>query len=103
MGQKSGRNGAPAPKSRVSLSESEPGVKFCSLGMPTESLACFSGFAVHLSALLCALAHFFCARVESLAMRLRAKHGESRIRMYRDTPKEKEDYCADVFTACTDG
>src|SRR3974377_4433 len=46
---------------------------------------------------------FFCARVESLAMRLRAKHGESRIQNCRGTPKEKEDYCADVFTACTDG
>src|SRR6266478_3092179 len=31
MGQKSGRNGAPAPQSRVSLSESKPGAYFCLL------------------------------------------------------------------------
>src|SRR6266446_5661724 len=31
MGQKSGRNGAPAPQSRVSLSESNPGADFCLL------------------------------------------------------------------------
>ena len=58
MGQKSGRNGTPVPKSRVSLSESEPGVTFSSLGLPAESLACFSGFAVHLSASLCSRVFF---------------------------------------------
>src|SRR5260221_9006931 len=31
MGQKSGRNGAPAPQSRVSLSESKPEADFCLL------------------------------------------------------------------------
>ena len=31
MGQKSGRNGAPAPQSRVSLSESKPEAEFCLL------------------------------------------------------------------------
>src|SRR5260370_41880537 len=31
MGRKSGRNGAPAPQSRVSLSESKPEANFCLL------------------------------------------------------------------------
>ena len=39
MGQKSGRNGAPAPQSRVSLSESKPEAVVLPSGMRTEFLA----------------------------------------------------------------
>src|SRR5256885_9073709 len=58
MGRKSGRNGAPAPQSRVSLSELIPRERLCStLGVRTEFLAgCSSGFAVDLSAQVYALA-----------------------------------------------
>src|SRR5208282_4033449 len=59
MGQKSGRNGAPAPKSRVSLSDSEPRAERSPLGVRAESLAGISGFAVHLSASVCALAFLY--------------------------------------------
>jgi hypothetical protein len=52
MGAKSGRNGAPAPQSRVSLSESKPEDGVLPSGVRAEFLAgCFSGFAVDLSAL----------------------------------------------------
>ena len=63
MGQKSGRNGAPAPKSRVSLSDSEPRAERLPLGVRAESLAGISGVAGNLSAPLCALALFSARRV----------------------------------------
>ena len=63
MGQKSGRNGAPAPKSRVSLSDSEPRAERLPLGVRAESLAGISGFAVHLSAPVCALAFLYARKV----------------------------------------
>jgi small subunit ribosomal protein S12 len=40
MGSKSGRNGAPAPQSRVSVSESKPEEEFYLLEVRTEFLAC---------------------------------------------------------------
>jgi small subunit ribosomal protein S12 len=68
MGQKSGRNGAPAPQSRVSLSELKPKRFVLLLGVRTEFLAGgISGFAVDLSALDCALAPFLCARLAGAA------------------------------------
>src|ERR1700683_1278591 len=61
MGSKSGRNGAPAPQSRVSVSESKPEDEFSLLECVRSFLLVVSGFAVDLSALLCALAQFACA------------------------------------------
>jgi small subunit ribosomal protein S12 len=61
MGSKSGRNGAPAPQSRVSVSESKPEEEFYLLECVRSFLLVVSGFAVDLSALLCALAQFVCA------------------------------------------
>ena len=46
MGRKSGRNGAPAPKSRVSLSDSIPRAAFCLLECVRSILLVLSGFAV---------------------------------------------------------
>ena len=65
MGQKSGRNGAPAPKSRVSLSDSEPRAERSPLGVRAESLAGISGFAVHLSAPVCALAFLYARKARA--------------------------------------
>jgi hypothetical protein len=97
MGRKSGRNGAPAPQSRVSLSESKPRDQFSLLELRTEFLAgCFSGFAVDLSALECALAHFVCARCES-----REKNCAQLVD--RCAVADKEDDCADVFATGTNG
>ena len=59
MGSKSGRNGAPAPKSRVSVSDSKPEVEFYLLDCVRSFLLVLSGFAVDLSALLCTLAYLF--------------------------------------------
>jgi small subunit ribosomal protein S12 len=61
MGSKSGRNGAPAPQSRVSVSESKPEDEFYLLECVRSFLLVVSGFAVDLSALLCTLAQFVCA------------------------------------------
>jgi hypothetical protein len=102
MGPKSGRNGAPAPKSRVSLSDSEPRADRLPLGVRAESLAGISGVAGNLSAFLCALA-FLSARRASYVT-LSARHTVTSLRCRsRDTPKEKEEYCADVFATCTHG
>ena len=60
MGRKSGRNGAPAPKSRVSLSDSMPGAKVCLLDCARSLLLVLSGFAVPFSVSVCSRA--FCAR-----------------------------------------
>src|SRR6267143_5956444 len=77
MGRKSGRNGAPAPQSRVSLSESKPRDQFSLLELRTEFLAgCFSGFAVDLSALECALAQICMRALREPRRNLRAIEGQ---------------------------
>src|SRR6202047_1263886 len=101
MGQKSGRNGAPAPQSRVSLSESKPEAEFC-------LLECVRSFllgdflrirsrpfshAMRSRAILCA--RF--AGAASLAFVL------SRMRVDKNFCARLRENCADVFTISTDG
>src|SRR4029077_418064 len=101
MGQKSGRNGAPAPQSRVSLSESKPEAEFCLL----ESVRSFLlgdflrirsrpfSHAMRSRASLCA--RF--AGAASLAYAKLANAGDKNL-----CARLREN-CADVFTISTDG
>src|SRR5258707_1998259 len=103
MGQKSGRNGAPAPQSRVSLSESKPGAYFC-------LLECVRSFllgvflrirAVRSRAILCA--RF--AGAAPFASRTCDAGGQKFLRAMRRPPcgRIEEENCADVFAISTHG
>src|SRR5215472_8132773 len=96
MGRKSGRNGAPAPQSRVSLSELKPREGVLPLGVRTEFLAgCTSGFAVDLSAEAHALAQC-CLRALREPAKICAQEFGCRV-------AEKREDCADVFATGSHG
>jgi hypothetical protein len=82
MGSKSGRNGAPAPQSRVSVSESKPEEEFYLLECVRSFLLVVSGFAVDLSALLCALAQFVCAPARATHFRCIRFLNVSRVKIF---------------------
>src|SRR5579864_3643715 len=101
MGQKSGRNGAPAPQSRVSLSESKPEAEFCLLECVRSFLLGdflrirsrpFS-LAVRSRAILCARLAGAASHASVLSRRPGDKNFCAPLR----------ENCADVFATSTDG
>src|SRR6266446_5413643 len=109
MGQKSGRNGAPAPQSRVSLSESKPGAYFCLLecvrsfllGVFLRIRSRPFSLAVRSRAILCA--RF--AGAAPFASRTCDAGGQKFLRAMRRPPcgRIEEENCADVFAISTHG
>src|SRR5712691_2242369 len=101
MGRKSGRNGAPAPQSRVSLSESKPEANFCLLecvrsfllGVFLRIRSRPFSLAVRSRAMLCARLAGAASSAFVLLRMLGDKNFCARLR----------ENCADVFAISTDG
>src|SRR6266404_2591123 len=109
MGQKSGRNGAPAPQSRVSLSESKPEADFCLLecvrsfllGVFLRIRSRPFSLAVRSRAVLCAR-----LREPRPSHRDFAMSGDRNFRARWSRPpcgRIEEENCADVFAISTHG
>src|SRR5258707_4172242 len=101
MGRKSGRNGAPAPQSRVSLSESKPEANFCLLecvrsfllGVFLRIRSRPFSLAVRSRAILCAR---FAGAASFAFVLLRMPGDKNFCARLREN-------CADVFAISTDG
>src|SRR3984893_11455344 len=109
MGQKSGRNGAPAPQSRVSLSESKPEADFCLLecvrsfllGVFLRIRSRPFSLAVRSRAILCARLREPRPWHREIAMR-----GDRKFLRAIGRPlcgRIEEENCADVFATSTHG
>src|SRR5260370_32550645 len=101
MGRKSGRNGAPAPQSRVSLSESKPEADFCLLEcVRSFLLGVFLRIRSRPFSLAVRSRTILCARLAGAA-----SYAFGLLRMPGDKIfcARLRENCADVFTISTDG